>query len=300
VRLRAATAADAEAVLAVIVARDVADLGRPDFTLDDLRDEWNATGFDLETDAVVAELNGYRIAGYAGIRRAGALVTVAPEAEGQGIGAHLLEWVERRERELGRTHHRQWVGSRNGQARDLLTSGGYACVRSHYRMVRALGDPDRIAAPPLAAVLRRPDFVADAEALHVLDVASFSSAPDYLPSSAGVFREEHLCAHDADAGLSNVAVEDGAMVGFLLTRRLADEDAGFIDLLMVHPDHQGRGLGTALLLTAFREYAAAGLGEAQLGVASDNPIALRLYERHGMRPRFRVDTYERPVARRLV
>jgi ribosomal protein S18 acetylase RimI-like enzyme len=63
----------------------------------------------------------------------------------------------------------------------------------------------------------------------------------------------------------------------------------------VHPEHRGRGLGAALLLDAFARFAAAGLTEAQLGVASDNPRALRLYERVGMYPRFQVDVYERPV-----
>jgi ribosomal protein S18 acetylase RimI-like enzyme len=34
---------------------------------------------------------------------------------------------------------------------------------------------------------------------------------------------------------------------------------------------------------------------AELGVASDNPDALKLYERLGMRPRFQSDTYEREL-----
>ena len=50
-----------------------------------------------------------------------------------------------------------------------------------------------------------------------------------------------------------------------------------------------------MLETAFAGFAAAGLREAQLGVASDNPDALRLYERQGMAKRFRYDTYERAV-----
>lgn len=45
-------------------------------------------------------------------------------------------------------------------------------------------------------------------------------------------------------------------------------------------------------------FAAAGLMEAQLGVASDNPNALRLYERVGMSPRLRFYTYERPLPAR--
>lgn len=49
--------------------------------------------------------------------------------------------------------------------------------------------------------------------------------------------------------------------------------------------------------TAFERFAAAGLREAHVGVASDNPNALRLYERCGMTERFRIDAYERPMAK---
>jgi ribosomal protein S18 acetylase RimI-like enzyme len=52
-----------------------------------------------------------------------------------------------------------------------------------------------------------------------------------------------------------------------------------------------------MLQSAFERFAAAGLREAQLGVASDNPNALRLYERCGMTKRFRYDTYQRPATK---
>ena len=57
-RLRPPADNDAEAVLAVIVARDVADLGVPDFTLEDLQADWASPGLDLEHDARVAGSNG--------------------------------------------------------------------------------------------------------------------------------------------------------------------------------------------------------------------------------------------------
>jgi len=61
-RLRPPAFSDAEAVLAVILARDVADLGTPDFTLEDLRADWATPGLTLEHDARIA---GSPVRGYA-------------------------------------------------------------------------------------------------------------------------------------------------------------------------------------------------------------------------------------------
>ena len=68
-----------------------------------------------------------------------------------------------------------------------------------------------------------------------------------------------------------------------------------VDVLAVHPDHAGRGLGSALLHAAFRAAADAGLPAVSLGVDSDNPRALGLYTRAGMTERWRIDSYEKPV-----
>ena len=81
----------------------------------------------------------------------------------------------------------------------------------------------------------------------------------------------HIRAHDVAPGLSLVAHDGERIVGFLLARRWQHEGSGYIDLLAVPPGHQRRGLGTALLTHGFGAFAAAGLVQAQLVVASDNP-----------------------------
>jgi ribosomal protein S18 acetylase RimI-like enzyme len=68
----------------------------------------------------------------------------------------------------------------------------------------------------------------------------------------------------------------------------------YVDLLAVHPDAAGHGIGGTLLRAAFAAASRAGFARVQLGVASDNPNATRLYERVGMTRRFRVDAYEPP------
>ena len=294
-RLRAPVPDDAPGVLAVLIARDIADLGAPDYTLEDLRDEWRADEFDLSADAQVVQLSDGQIVGYAAIRAPGTLAVVAPEFEGRGIGARVLRWAERRERELGRERHRQWIAAENRGAQQLLCAAGYSHERCYWRMVCPLPRGTRAATMPVGCELRAPDVSRDAEALHALDAASFAANPDYQPESLGAFCDEHLKAHDLDRESSCVATHDETIVGFLLARRWREDAVGYVDLLAVHPQWQRRGLGSSLLEAAFDRFASAGLREAQLGVASDNPRALRLYERVGMSPRFRVDTYQRPV-----
>jgi mycothiol synthase len=244
----------------------------------------------------VVESDGGEIVAYAAVRRHGTLAAVSPAHEGRGIGARLLEWAERREREHGHPLHRQWVSAGNASARRLLTGAGYAKARSYWRLGRPL--EGIVNSPPVPADLhlRSVDVESDAATLHALDAASFAGAPDYKPESLELFHEEQLEAHDFDAELSVVAEQDSRIVGFLLTRRVVDEAVGFVALLAVAPERQRQGIGTALLRTAFHGYALAGLRHAQLLVASDNPQAIRVYERAGMSVQLQFDIYERSLA----
>ncbi len=294
--LRAPSSDDAPATFEVILERDLAGLGFADFTLEDLRDEWSRSGFDLTADAVLCEDEDHRIVGYASIRRTHSLAVVAPKHEGRGVGTLLRVWVEARERELAREYHRQGVGSREARAKKLLLDAGYTWERSYSRMQLAL-DGHALASVQLPGVtLRELEPTRDAQAVYELDAISFAESADYIPMSFETFLEEHLEGHDFASKLSAVAESNSELLGFLLARRWETELVGFIDVLAVSPSHQRRGIGNALLQYAFALFAEAGLREAQLGVASSNPRALVLYERLGMTPRFRVDAYARPVA----
>jgi mycothiol synthase len=283
-RMRAPRPEEAESVLELIVARDIADFGVPDYTLDDLRGEWALGEVDLQRDAVVVEDDDGSLVGYAIVRAPGTMVTVPPEHEGRGIGTMLFRWAH--ERGL----RRQWVGERNTAGQALLARASYERVRHYWRMRRQLDAP----VPPPADVgvaLRPLDPVADADTAHALKEAAFATTVDYRPQTLQEFRENHLTTHDFAAELSILAVRDGRPVGFLVADRWED-GTGWVDLLGVDPAERGRRIGEALLLTAFARFRDAGLRSAQLGVASDNPRALRLYERVGMTQGFRVDVFE--------
>lgn len=300
---------DAPAVLGVIVARDLADIGVADYALEDLLGEWREGGLDIGADTIVAEAEA-GIVGYAAVHGRSTMAMVAPEHEDRGIGTLLLAWAERREAERGRKRHRQWVAAGNTRAQALLLGAGYLRVRSAWRMVRALDHGGDAGATQAAGATRaagsaeagfelRPlDVERDGPTVHALDDASFAAAADYEPETFETFRAQHLAAHDLDPELSRVAERGGRVAGFLLAMSRDDTGVGYVDILAVHPDHQGHGIGTALLRDAFRRFAAAGLREAQLSVASDNPRARALYERTGMTARFQRDNFERPVLAR--
>jgi mycothiol synthase len=297
-RLRAPVPADLEAVHAVLLARDIADLGAPDYKLDDLRDEWRSPEFDLGADARLAQENSGTVVGWAETRRQGGFAVVAPAAEGRGIGTALLRWLEAREREQGRPVHRQLVAATNLTGQRLLSDAGYELAWSSQLLRRGLDQPPAgpttaTAVAPPGVELRRLHPDGDAAQVHAVDAAAFTGQPGYEPASLDVFVDEELHSHDLDLGLSLVAERDGRIAGFLLARRREPEHVGFIEVLAVDPAEQGRGIGSALLATAIAAFAAAGLSAAELSVSSRNPRALGLYERNGLTERHRFEIYEK-------
>jgi mycothiol synthase len=282
-------------VLRVLEARDMADLGAPDFTLEDLLDQWRTNSFNLGTDAVLAVDADGTVIGYATFWGPGIFAAVDPQREGEGVGTALLAWTERRARKEGNATHRQWVAGRNARARELLDGAGYAHVRSYWRLARELDPGLRAPDGPPGLTIASVQLEDDARPLHAAWETAFSGNDDHEPEDFSAFRARHLAAHDFDPDLSSVARRAGRVVGFVLCRRWTDQGAGFVDLLGVDPHERGRGLGTTLLRRAFARFAQAGLPEAQLGVASDNPRALELYERLGMTVRHRADVFEKPV-----
>lgn len=290
VELRPFSGEDREPVLSALAERDREDFGNADFTREVVSDLWRAG----DGRAVVA-LEGAAVLGFASVHPGGTVAFVDPRREGEGVGSALLGWAEARALESGHGFHRQWLPEHNAAARRLLADAGYRQMRAILQMSVELGSIPEPPPTPTGIELSTLDVERDARALHEADAAAFMHNADYRPESYETFYEMHLTSPSVDPSLSFVARRGEAVAGFTVCRRWPG-GVGYIDLLAVVEDERRRGLGAALLLTAFAALRRAGDEQVVLDVASDNAPALHLYESVGMAPGHRVRVFEKPTS----
>jgi mycothiol synthase len=271
---RPARPSDAQGILAVGIARDVADLGAPDWTLDDVHEEMAAA----ERAWVVEDGSG-RLVAAALLESSDARVLVHPDSCGQGIGTHLRELVE--EAAPPGTLLQQAVHGSNDAARALLEAAGYRAERHYWRMAMRLERPLPVASWPDGVEVRpyeRDDFEATWAVVH----DAFAEAP--RKPSAGRFAD--------DLSALALAADDGSIAGAVLSERWED-DQGFVAFLAAAEEWRGRGLGRALLIHALANMRAAGLVRAGLAVNGSNRSATALYESVGMAIESHADRYDK-------
>jgi mycothiol synthase len=290
-RLRPPADADAEAVLAVILARDVADLGVPDFTLEDLQADWASPGLELEHDARVAARDG-ALDGYAVLLGDDAVVIVHPEAEGEGNGTVLRLWAEARAAERGTPVLRQFAYGANDGARAHLRAAGYQPAQHYFRLRADLDSvPPAPDAPP-----RTFDGSRDEAAVHALIQAAFADIDGHEFVPLEKWRAKTIAKQGHDPSLWLLLEDDEGLAGTALGERWED-GTGYVAELAVAGRARGRGHGRTLLLGLFDAFRRAGLTHAELSVHGRNRGALRLYESAGMRPTWQAERWEKALGR---
>jgi len=290
-RVRPPAEDEAPSVLGVIVARDVADIGVPDFTLDDLRADWSAPGVALEHDVRVAAGEGGEILGYAIVQNDDAVVVVHPEAEGAGTGTVLRRWAEARAGERGTAVLRQFAYGVNDGARRHLREAGYAPAQIYFRL-RA----DLDAVPPPTEVPLRTFEPGDEAAVYELIEEAFSEIEGNRPQTLEQWRSKGIERTGHDPALWLLAEDGDGLVGAGLGERW-EGATGYIAELAVAARARGRGFGRALLLGLFEAFRRAGLAHAELNVHGRNRGAAALYESVGMRTTWEAERWEKALGR---
>ena len=301
-KIRPATLQDIPPVVDLFNAYSRWQIGKDQYTVEEITTEWQSPGFELATDTqVVFGSQGEPIA-YIEFWDMGephvkfnAWGMVLPEFHGSGIGSTLLSWVEQRARQSvaltpadARVVLHQGVLSQNEAANALLAEHGYQHIRSFYRMEIDFSTPPP--APQIPEGLRFRSIQPGEERLAMR--CAYDSFHDHWGFVAEPFdnyanRWLHFIEHDKhyDPALWFIALQGDQVAGVSLCKSHTGEDPAmaWVGTLGVHKEWRRQGLGLALLQHSFVEFYRRGKLRAGLGVdASSLTGATRLYERAGM------------------
>jgi len=284
---------DLEAVHKLIEACDIADDGKPDITLDELRTEWQGPNFDMENDAWMVSAPGGRVVGYADMgqrehTRVYALVRVLPEYVDRGIVEPLFDLSEQWARQQipqakpeARITLNHFASSRNQKEQRLFEQLGMKEIRRHWRMEIELDEAPPEPHWPEQVFVRTFVPGRDERAVFDTDDEAFQDHWGHLPGNFEEWKHWTVERENFDPSLWFLAFDGVEMAGIsLCTYQL---DSGWVDTLAVRRPWRRKGLGMTLLLHSFGEFYRRGTHKVGLGVDSQNLTgATRLYKRAGM------------------
>jgi len=238
-----------------------------------------------------------RLAGYVDVVLREDVAFLDPSGTGEEDA--LLEWGEQRAAELAATCVRVPVWEGQDRLLAALEARGYRPIRSSFEMVIELDEtPPPAPSWPDGLTVRAYRHPQDERAAHATQEEAFADAWEYRPTTLEEWREFQVNAPGFDASLSSLACDGDEIAGLCLVfpGRPGDPDVAWISILGVRRPWRRRGLGEALLRHAFAQLHDRGLRRVGLSVDAENPTgATRLYERVGMRPTVRVDSWEKVV-----
>jgi mycothiol synthase len=307
---RRPTLDDIPEILKLVHASDIAAVGEPDFTADEVREALTGPNTDMARDCWLALDETGAIVGWAypdnatGGPRDFVEVYVWPE---RGVPAQrpLLDLLLARVAERGRLFGHDPYTVRAGAIPteqpwiDTLTGAGFTFLKQNARMTMSLeGVSGTVPQPPAGVTVRpvRGDDDAEMRRFHAVIEEAFRDS-DHRATDYRAWRAQVAAEPTVSLDEWFVAEADGQIVGALQSSDGgADPDEGWVKNLGVLRPYRRRGLGEALLRRAFATYAAKGRTRAGLGVDMDNPTrAARLYLAVGMRPLYQANIYQRTI-----
>ncbi len=304
--LRAAQWDDLDAVAQLTLEVCTAD-GDPTVAIkpEDLRHEWQAEGFHLETDAWIVETNAGQIVGYEEFfnRHAHAFYNgdgyVHPKFLGRGIGTAMLRAMNERaleEMKLADPGLRVFI--RNGMAindtpgRELHENEGYQAIRFSWRMEIELNAPPSAPVWPAGVELRPFALEEHGRAVFEANEEAFKDHWGHTPGNFTDWQNRTVNREDFDPSLWFIAWDGNQVAGVSLCRYRMD--IGWVSSLSVRRPWRKHGLGLALLYHSFAEFQRRGMPTVGLFVDASNPTgATRLYQKAGMHAAHEYVIYEK-------
>jgi ribosomal protein S18 acetylase RimI-like enzyme len=280
--IRPTTPADADELLALVHACDLAAVGFPDYDMSEVEHALKAPF------TVVAEGPGGTILGWTfidpGAGQRDWLDLYVHPATGEAARRPLLEAGLRCAKGRGKElragavlTEAAWIAA--------LEEAGFTFLKQHARMTIDLP----AATAPVEGVSVRPVSQEELRDFYRVIDTAFRDAPDYNQRTFDQWVQRWITDQTVHWDEWLVAHVDSSLAGVLQSRA---GDEGWVQNLAVLREFRRRGVGRALLGEAFRIYAEKGHATAGLGVDLENPTqAIKLYTAIGMTPAYRANIY---------
>jgi mycothiol synthase len=277
------------------------------FPPEELRAEWETTGFNLETDTWVMTTNDGRVVGYEEFVNKYAHASlqgdgyVHPDFMGQGIGTTMLRALEERARqEMTLAEPGQRIFIRNAMsigdtvAREMHEAEGYKPIRFFWRMEITLDTAPPAPIWPDGIELRPFEVDGQAYLLYRAHEEAFQDHWGHTPRPFEVWKHRDIESDEFDPSLWFIAWDGNQIAGYALNRYRNGNS--WVGTLGVRRPWRKRGLGLALLYHSFGEFYKRGKRTISLGVDAANLTgATRLYQKAGMHVAAEYVNYEKEL-----
>ncbi len=265
---------------------------------------FQAPGFSLEQDTLLVQDQNQQPVGYAEIYdlnephvRMMAYGFVHPSHHNLGIGSFLVDWmVERANRGMPRAPQgarvvlTEYLPIQEQAGAKILLRKGFQAVRAGFLMRIELAGPPAAPSLPAGITIRPICLETEFEAAVRVVRQSFRDHYGFVeePFENSLERWRHITSHDPhfDPKLWFLALDGDQVCGVCYCTPHTEEDPemGWVQTLGVLREWRGRGVGLALLQTAFAAFYQLGMHRVGLGVDGESLTgATHLYEKAGMR-----------------
>jgi mycothiol synthase len=242
---RTMTADDIHAVVNLMRACDVHDVGSTDVTVDDVTAELRRPGF---TAVVVEDDEGGRLVGHAWVLRRGsdadADVYVLPDHRDSDVERSLLQWAQDTAAATGARELVVYALPSHAQRLSVMADEGFVEVRRYWHMERPISAEDAIVvAAPAGVTIRAYRHPEEARRFHAVREEGFAEHFRHREVTFDDWETLELDRQDFDPTLWWVAeAEDHTWLGLLYARYDAATDAAYVTGLTVLAPFRGRGI----------------------------------------------------------
>ncbi len=314
--VRPCTMDDVEAVVALMNVCAIKAVGEADETVEQTRADWQRPDFVQVASQRVVLAPDRTTIGWAEVHDAEGVVIYTdvyahPDYEDEGIGEYLMAWVEARARQAidkapaeARVVLRGYAYSPDKDVwySALLRASGMQLIRHFWHMEMDLDAPPPSPQWSDGITLKIYDGTADKRPIYAVRRTAFQ---DQFGHVERPFEEEYaewLHRWEGEGAfvpeLWFMAMDGETIAGVCLCRSSVngEEDRGWVSSLGVLREYRRRGIGEALLYTAFDAFYKMGKKRVGLGVdASSLTGAATLYKRVGMHVAKQFDLYEKEL-----